>query len=70
MRGASPALVAHIAQEAAARLLALAFMGAAVLALAFYGKGPALALALVGAAFHMARPGPSADLDKVTGRGQ
>lgn len=70
MKGASPALVANIAQEAAARIIAAAFMGAAVLALVFYGKGPALALAFIGGAFLLARPGPSEALDKESGRGQ
>ena len=70
MRGASPALVAHVAQEAAARVIAAAFMGAALVALACYGKGPALALAVIGGAFLLARPGPSEALDKESGRGQ
>ena len=69
MKGASPALVAHVAQEAAARFFAAAFFAAAFFAAAFHGKGPALALALIGGAFHLARPGPSEALDKETGRG-
>ena len=70
MRGPSPALVGHMAQAAADRFLAAAFLAAALVAGACYGKGPALALALIGGAFHMARPGPCEALDKETGRGQ
>ena len=63
------ALVSHIAQEGAARAIAAAFFVAAFLAAFFDAKGPALGLALIGGAFLMARPGPSAALDKEAGRG-
>lgn len=70
MKGASPALMAHVAQAAAARFLTAAFLVAALVAGLIWGKGPALALALVAGAFYLARPGPSEALDKETGRGQ
>lgn len=62
-------LFAHVAQERAARVLALSFALFAVGAWAFFDRpGPALALALLAGAYNLARPGPSPDLDRVTGR--
>lgn len=61
-------IFAHVAQERAARVLALAFAVFALGAWAFGHSGPALALALMGGAANLARPGPSPDLDRVTGR--
>ena len=69
-RKASPALAAHMAQEAAARLIAWAFFAAAIVAGAALGKGPALALGLMGGAFWLARPGPTEELDREAGRGR
>lgn len=66
----SAALFGHMAQDSAARLLALAFLVGALWAAAFHGKGAALALGLGAGLFHLARPGPSEALDKETGRGQ
>lgn len=63
-------LAAHIGQERAARIMAAAFALAALVGLALGYAGPALALALMGGAFNMARPGPSDDLDRMTGRGR
>lgn len=58
-----------MAQEGAARALAFGFWASALLALLAGRLGPALALGFLGGLFHLARPGPSAELDKETGRG-
>lgn len=63
-----PKIFAHIAQERAARILALAFVGSALAAVLSGNPGPALALALGAGLFNAARPGPTADLDRITGR--
>lgn len=61
-------IFAHIAQERAARALVLFFVGSALAAAATGNPGPALALAFGAGLFNAARPGPTADLDRMTGR--
>ena len=67
-RPASFRLAAHAGASALAGLLAFAFTLAAAGALICGKPGPALALALLAFGAKAARPGPSADLDKETGR--
>jgi hypothetical protein len=57
-----------MAQAGAARFLAFAFWASALGALLMGKPGAALGLGFLGALFNTARPGPSAELDKETGR--
>lgn len=65
----SAALFAHMAQTRAARVLALGFWALALGAVTIGKPGAALGLGFLGGLFHLARPSPSAELDKETGRG-
>jgi len=58
----------HMAAEGAARFLCLAFAPAAAVALFWKGLPHALAFALVAGVAYLARPGPSEELDRKTGR--
>lgn len=63
-----PNIRGHLAAEMAARACQAGAAIAAAVALFWKGLPVALALAALAGLFYMARPGPSEDIDKATGR--